>query len=289
MIKPPHSHRHLADGRLDLPEVTLVAASGKALPATVRALQKTLAQVRPAEAILFSDAPPRDLDLGEIRFVATSRMDDRQSYSTFILKELASHVHTEFALCVQWDGYVLNAQNWSDEFLTVDYIGAPWPHFGDGHDVGNGGFSLRSRRLLQACADSRVSGYEPEDLVICRTARPLLEREYGIRFADRDLASRFAFERTAMRGDEFGFHGVFNMARVMPVSDYRQVIASLDEGILRRSDKKELLKQAIMGCDFKSARLILNALQSKANSNISLATVAGGKPELLRPRHGEDL
>lgn len=289
MIRPPHPHRRLADGRLDLPEVTLVAASSKALAATVRALRNTLAHVRPAEAILFSDAPPPNVELGDIRFVATNKMEDRQSYSTFILKELASHVQTEFALCVQWDGYVLNAQSWSDEFLTVDYIGAPWPHFGDGHDVGNGGFSLRSRRLLRACADNRIGGHESEDLIICRTARPLLEREYGIRFADRDLASRFAFERTAMRGDEFGFHGVFNMTRVMPISEYREIIASLDEGILRRSDKKELLKQAIMGCDFKSARLILNALQFKANSNISLAKVAGGTPEPLRPRDGEKL
>lgn len=283
------SHRLLADGRLALPEVTLVAVSSKALPATVRALQRSLAQVRPAEAILLSDIHPPERELDGIKYVETKRMEDRQSYSNFILKSLASHIRTDFALCIQWDGYILDAQCWSDEFLTADYVGAPWPQFGDGHDVGNGGFSLRSRRLLQACTDDRIDGNETEDIAICRSARPWLEREYGIRFADRDLASRFAFERTPRRGDEFGFHGVFNMAGLMTAQEYRETIASLDPGLLRRSDMRELLKRAVMGGDFKSARLMLKALRSKSDPNIRLDEVAGWNPEPVGPRHGEVL
>jgi hypothetical protein len=48
---------------------------------------------------------------------------------------------------------------------------------------GNGGFSLRSRRLLQALQDPRIALSVVEDETICRTFRPLLERDYGIRFA----------------------------------------------------------------------------------------------------------
>lgn len=258
------SHRLLADGRLDLPEVTLVAATGKALQATVRALWECLAQIRPADTILFSHASPLEGNLSGIRHVRTSGMESREAYSKFIIHELAGHIETDFALCVQWDGYVLNAQNWSEEFLTVDYIGAPWPQFDDGHDVGNGGFSLRSRRLLAACVDQRLDDSGAEDIAICRSARPFLERKYGIRFADRDLARRFSYERTVPQGNEFGFHGAFNMSGIMPRDEFRKVVASLDEGILRRSDKIELLKCAIRRCDFGTARILLSSMLGAA-------------------------
>ncbi len=83
-----------------------------------------------------------------------------------MLRDLASHVETSHALCIQWDGYVLRGQAWDPAFLTYDYIGAPWPHFSDGHNVGNGGFSLRSRRLLEACRQLPFDGQTAEDVVI---------------------------------------------------------------------------------------------------------------------------
>lgn len=285
MSKASHSHRNLADGRLDLPEVTLVAASGKALPATVRALRKSLAQVRPADVILFSDASAPVADLGDIRYVKTAKMGSREAYSRFVLKELTGYIETDFVLCVQWDGYILNAQNWSEDFLGVDYVGAPWPQFEDGHDVGNGGFSLRSRRLLQACADDRIGGSEAEDIAICRRSRPWLESEYGIRFADRDLACRFSYERTVARGGEFGFHGAFNMAGVMPHSEFRGIIGSLDAEVLRRSDMIELLRAAFMRCDFRMVRILLNSMlgagsrQTRCEDQELMA--ASGKTERL--------
>jgi hypothetical protein len=285
MSNAPHSHRRLADGRLDLPEVTLVAAAGKALPATIRALRKCLAQVRPADVILFSDTVSPGGDLTDIRYVRIGKMESREAYSSFILKELTSYIETDFVLCVQWDGYILNAQSWSDDFLTVDYIGAPWPQFGDAYDVGNGGFSLRSRRLLQACADERISGSDAEDIVICRQSRPWLESDYGIRFADRDLASRFAFERTIAQGGEFGFHGAFNMADVMPRSEFRKIIASLDARVLRRADIIELLKGAFMQRDFRMVGILLNSMLDAGSGQTRLdvqeLSAASGKPQHL--------
>lgn len=255
-------YRILDDGRLDLPEVTLFAASSRALAATTRALQKCLSQIRPAEALLFSDVRPEEIDTRGLRLVRTCRMDSRADYSRFILKELASHVTTDFVLCVQWDGYVLNARNWSEHFLSVDYIGAPWPHYDDGHTVGNGGFSLRSKRLLDACADARIGGNEVEDVAICRTARPWLESDYGIRFANPELARRFSYERTPARGDEFGFHGVFNMMDILPGSEYRAIVASLEPGVLRQSDKFELLRGALKRRDFGTAWMLVNSMMA---------------------------
>jgi len=86
-------------------------------------------------------------------------------------------VQTEFALVVQEDGWVVNAANWSDEFLDCDYIGAPihlakidtpqgtyWRNRFEWADelgkpghvvtpIQNGGFSLRSRRFMRALVD----------------------------------------------------------------------------------------------------------------------------------------
>lgn len=284
---PPQRLR--ADGRLDLPEVTLVAASSKALAATVRALRQCLTQVRPADAILFTDVSP-PAGVAGLRFVKTEEMEDRRAYSRFMLKGLARHVETDFALCVQWDGYILDARNWSEDFLSVDYVGAPWPQFSDGHDVGNGGFSLRSRRLLQACTDQRIGEHEAEDIAICRGARSLLEGDFGIRFADRGLASRFAYERTAAGGNEFGFHGAFNMSRLMDRAEYRNIIASLEPGVLRRSDVMELLKNALARRDIKSARVLSRSLRSSRLAEAGargIMTTRTAKPWRLRP-HKDD-
>ena len=46
---------------------------------------------------------------------------------------------TSHALMIQFDGYVLSGDRFSDNFLSYDYIGAPWPHY-QSHKVGNGGF-----------------------------------------------------------------------------------------------------------------------------------------------------
>jgi hypothetical protein len=91
---------------------------------------------------------------------------------------------------IQWDGYVVNAEAWDPAFLDCDYIGAKWYWHDPGTRVGNGGFSLRSRKLLAALEDPRIALVDAEDTTIGRTFRPLLEREHGIRFATA-LADRF--------------------------------------------------------------------------------------------------
>ncbi len=127
-----------------------------------------------------------------------------------MIKELAPHVDTDFALLVQWDGFVVNADAWSDDFLDYDYIGAKWIFHTDGHNVGNGGFSLRSRRLLEALRDPHVVPGAVEDDAICRTYRTYLEATHGIRFAPEAVADRFSFEASYWTSPPFGFHGLFN-------------------------------------------------------------------------------
>src|SRR6478609_888292 len=49
-----------------------------------------------------------------------------------------------------------------------------------------------------------------EDVAICRTYRPYLEKQHGIRFAPEAVADRFAFEASYWTSPPFGFHGLYN-------------------------------------------------------------------------------
>jgi hypothetical protein len=92
--------------------------------------------------------------------------------------------------------------------LDYDYIGAPWSHF-DFHKVGHGGFSLRSRRLMQAVEPllTQQDFLVPENVVICRKYRRQLERNATIKFAPISVAKKFSQELSVCNHPTFGFHG----------------------------------------------------------------------------------
>src|SRR5690348_18046614 len=92
------------------------------------------------EVLLLSDQVPPALATADITWRQIRRLGSRAEYSRFMLHDLAGHISTRHALCVQWDGFIVNPCAWDPDFLTYDYIGAVWPHVDDGHNVGNGGF-----------------------------------------------------------------------------------------------------------------------------------------------------
>ena len=192
--------------RLSLPQVTVCAVSSVNVAATLRALEVCVEQIAFADCLLLTDATVQPSH-AEIRIVPIAPLASSAAYSDFLLHHLGDHVETSHCLIVQWDGHVLDARRWRPEFLEYDYIGASWPQFDDGHDVGNGGFSLRSRRLIEACLAPEFQPTHPEDLAIGRTNRGWLE-EQGLRFAPRELADRFAAERGGELATSFGYHGV---------------------------------------------------------------------------------
>ena len=227
--------------RLSLPDVTLCAVTSVNVQATVEALHLSLDQVDFAQALLLTDA---SCDVGaDVRLVPIERLHSAFDYSRFVLRQLADHIDTKHCLLVQWDGFVLDASAWDPKFLDFDYIGAPWPQFADERNVGNGGFSLRSSRLLRAGRDSRISEVHPEDVAICRTYRDMLEQDYGIRIADTATAARFAFERGAKQGRSFGFHGVFNMIPALGADRFWKIYRSLDDRNAAFTDYRLLMRQ----------------------------------------------
>jgi len=237
------------DARLRLERVTLCAVSSTNLKATVRALEVSLAQIDFAEALLFTDRSPASLGLetaSNIRVIAIEKIGSSEAYSRFMLEELAAHIKTSHCLIVQWDGHVVDAARWQDEFLEYDYIGASWPQFDDGHDVGNGGFSLRSRRLMEACGTSDFTAHHPEDLAIGRTNRDLLT-SFGLRFAPKELADQFSAERASDPTVTFGYHGVFLMHKVMKVEEFWAIYKSLSDRKTLRTDLGTLFRAVLNG------------------------------------------
>jgi hypothetical protein len=191
-----------------------------------------------------------------IEVIAHDGLDSAHGYNEFMMKRLDSFIETDFALIVQWDGFVLNAANWKPAFLDYDYIGAVWPWQPPGLRVGNGGFSLRSKKLLQALQDARVIAHHPEDLAICQTYRPLLESAFGIRFAPPEIADQFSFERHPHAGS-FGFHGFYNFHRVFSPDELRQRLAELPGFVYGSIDATELAHNLARAGDQISAEQVL--------------------------------
>ncbi|NDP44026.1 MAG: hypothetical protein GZ089_15130, partial [Aromatoleum sp.] len=205
---------------LDLPAVTLVCVDCLNHALALRALARSMEGVRYARALLLTDALPAGIAVPPgVEVVAIPPIRSREDYSRFVIRSLLPHVATSHALVIQWDGYVVNPEAWDPGFLDCDYLGAKWYQEPENQRVGNGGFSLRSRRLLEALQDPRIEIDANEDVVICRISRPFLEREYGIRFGSEALADRFSFEVAYPIGKPFGFHAVYNFWRTVPAAE----------------------------------------------------------------------
>ncbi len=186
---------------LELPNVTLVALTDLDFQETEKALEKS------QEGIVF----------GDVKYL-TPHLGSSDGYSRYVLYELTKHIDTPYALVIQYDGYVTNPDMWTDEFLEYDYIGAPWPkntHYtprGAEVRVGNGGFSLRSKRLLDAFNELKLpftdngTGFFHEDGQICNYYRKTLE-DYGIKYAPVELAAQFSTElQVPETRESFGKH-----------------------------------------------------------------------------------
>lgn len=164
------------------------------------------------------------------RIISIKPITSAEAYSQFIICDLDKYVDTPHVLIIQYDGFILNPDAWSDEFLQYDYIGAPWltnnrsvNKYGFPKEllgkfvVGNGGFSLRSKKLTSLCANldqnHLFKRYHPEDVVLCVENRKMLE-DNGIQFAPISWAQQFSYESVDKSKNDyswngqFGFHGL---------------------------------------------------------------------------------
>jgi hypothetical protein len=203
--------------------------SNKKLPTL--AIEKILECNRIGKIYTFSDAPYFD----GAEFVRIPKITSIKEYEKQVLGGMLDVVKEDF-LIIQWDGFVLQPSKWNEEFENYDYIGAPHTYDSNSFQVGNGGFSYRSLKLINAIAEVQSSeGIPkvdlPEDILICQKYRIALEKK-GIQFAPVELASQFSFQQEGLPvdfGSLFGFHSPWNFPRFFTEDSMLSIVGDVIE------------------------------------------------------------
>lgn len=208
--------------RIKIPNVTLIAVSSIEIQATIEALKKCYKKVDFGAIKFVTHEEPKNLPK-KIRFEKCLKLDDIIKYNRYVFKELGKHVNTSHCLLIQYDSWVLNSNLWDNGWLQWDFCGAPWvwqtnSYITDCDEhirVGNGGFSLRSKKLLDApnmlgLKLEQKRGYFNEDgnLTVYHRKKLL---EHGIKYAPVEIAARFSYENPVPENNfgklkTFGFH-----------------------------------------------------------------------------------
>jgi hypothetical protein len=179
------------------------------------------------KTILFTAAEGYHADIPEglqIEFVHIPKMSYKQ-FNAFCLINVAEFINTTHALFVQTDGFICNGSNWKDDYFEYDYIGQPWINRegvnfpwvkSERQSVGEGGFSLRSKKLLDLVSNidhniiySSIEHGCQEDVFICSYIRDYLEQQECL-FATPEIGTQFCAGLYQFSYDKldssFGFH-----------------------------------------------------------------------------------
>jgi len=228
--------------KLTLPNVTLLAVTSVEIEQHQMSLKISSQNIKFGAVKLLSSSLP-EKKYSDIEYISVPHFNYADQ-NRFLMEDLHKHFETSHCLYVEADSFVVNADLWKEEFLEFDYIGAPWPNkielnpnLKKGEEfaynpnilepvnenlilnmkencVGNGGFSLRSRKLLKTVAkinyDSLNFPLKNEDLIICHYLYKEMT-DKGIRFASPKLAAQFAVEDVHHFNGQnvnsfFGFH-----------------------------------------------------------------------------------
>ena len=267
--------------KLDLSDVTICAVDSVNVELAARAINISVDQCKFADAILFSHASAE----GSFRAVKVDKVNSTIDYANVIYKFLPTVVETPFVLIVQWDGYVVDAGAWQPNFRDYDYIGAKWPWFTDGMAVGNGGFSLRSRKFMAAVMEPRFPLNDAADTLICRTYRPSLERDYGVRFAPESVADLFSYETTPpseyakLWPPTFGFHGLGNMWRHVQDADLVKLTDHLAPYVLSSGHYARLVVSCFLRGKFELSAALYTKMRAYIGPDGAARAIRGVAPK----------
>lgn len=244
------------------------------------------------ECKLISPEPPEDLP-AYIQHIPCKPFSYFE-YNLFMIYGLGQIIETDFCLVVQNDGWVMNGNNWRNDFFEYDYIGAPlsdvievknnkyvrrFPlHFWLEHknhlpkncyETQNGGFSLRSKRLLDAPRKLgltlEIASFDDftqlplsmewnfdgqhiqhaEDAYLSVIKRKLLEK-HGFKFAPRRLSAYFGVELIFVQENEnIGLSKVLgcHLSSLCTLTGIKEVQINAVVDSLNIFDENEILKQ----------------------------------------------
>ena len=210
-----------------LPQVTLVAMTSKKIINHYRILEQCRKHIEWGMTLLLSpdDSEFIEWDEEKKNYFVCKKIEPINSideWNKAIIYELPKHIKTTHALLVHHDGYVIHPELWKDEWLSLDYIGAPWPlptddysyrdEEGEIQRVGNS-VSLRSKRLMDLVATREWKSYRGntnEDGFICCHNRKWLESK-GMKFGTLEQAIHFSKEHEIPENKDietFAFHAL---------------------------------------------------------------------------------
>lgn len=127
--------------KLQLPTVTLVLVDCLNTDSSIKVLEHCKQKVD-FGAVKFLTSIPTDYP----HAVKIMPLNSLIAYSIFMLKDFYKYIDTERCLIVQRDGWILNPQSWDESWNLLDFIG---PLFMQMNRCGSGGFSLRSKKIMQ--------------------------------------------------------------------------------------------------------------------------------------------
>ena len=210
--------------KLKLSDVTLLAVTSNEMDEAQISMRISLHNIQFAKSRLLCSSLPKK-KYPDIEYVPIEPLKSVDMYNQLIFQDLHKYFETSHCLIVQADSFVINSDLWKDEFLKYDYIGGPWPNKIkvkpdlilnlEKNPVGNGGFSLRSHKLVETTAKINFKSLnfpmKAEDVVICYYLYQEMINS-GIRFAPPKLAAQFSMENIEnLYGQNvnsvFGFHG----------------------------------------------------------------------------------
>lgn len=201
----------------------------------LKAIKHCMKNFKFGKAILITHEELYD---SEVETHIIPRLKSVDEYNDYVLN-LHNYVNNDFVLLVQDDGFIVNPDNWDDEYLKYDYIGAPWStnediawielqnesikqHLYDTlgkNRIGNGGFSLRSRKFIEYSSQFTTCHGMGEDAYL-NVVNYDKAKTYDIKYPPFELAKKFSYEndlindkirnpRKVMYNLEkhFGFHG----------------------------------------------------------------------------------
>ena len=268
--------------KLDLRGVSLICVETRYPKLARFAIERCLAAADFKECLLFTS---RMHDLpAHISQVLIEPIDSVEAYSAFMVNQLGAHFSGTHVLIMQWDSFIVDPLQWQGAFLDYDYIGAPWSHRPVA--VGNGGFSLRSRRLYDALPQLRMEQPHPEDYAICELHGARLQRDFGMRFTDAKLASAFAFECIPPTAPTFGFHGFFNFGQVLDDVELSAYLAMCDDATMHSPAVRRMIKQLYQAGRYRMAARVLCRRANGGAAIFADACVLAARACLHALRHG---
>lgn len=204
---------------MKLPEVSLVVVETICHELAQATVDDFLAKVEPKEVLIFTDRPDK-LSVNGATARTIPNWDNKNVHGMFCNSGIAEYVNTPAVLFVEWDAGICDAAMWDNSWLQFDYLGSPWWYTDGSPNVGNGGFSLRSKRLIDFLAQNTTKYPVRTDNELCRDFGPKIIADGNFNWAPVPIANDFAFEGFGRLGLpdtllHFGFHWCVNWRFVL--------------------------------------------------------------------------